>query len=38
MKLNVNSMEMSIRNPKSIMMNFVLPAMKKCYKIAKNRF
>ena len=31
MRLNVNLMEMSIRNPESIIMIFVLPATKKCY-------
>ena len=31
MRLNVNLMEMSIRNPKSIIMISVLPATKKCY-------
>ena len=31
MRLNVNLMEMSIRNPKSIIMISMLPATKKCY-------
>ena len=38
MRLNVNLMEMSIRNPKSIIMIIVLSATKKCYQITENLF